>query len=79
VSDIETYQQARIACELARNLLSSHDFQELLRAIERAESVGPIVDPTLYRAKAAAINEDRDVFAAALKFLRTWPEPKGNG
>lgn len=75
MSDAEAYKEARIACQLARTILKAHedDFAELLRAISRAETLGPILDPTLYRDKRKAMDEDRKVFEAAAAFLRTWP------
>jgi hypothetical protein len=68
----DAYRNARLACELARNLLREHDFGELLRAIGRAEALGPMLDPTLYREKAGAMDEDRKVFEAAARFLGAW-------
>lgn len=73
---IEAYRSARLDCELARNILQGHDFGELLAAISLADSLGPVLDPTLYREKHGAMAEDRKAFEAAAAFLRTWPSPE---
>jgi hypothetical protein len=43
-----------------------HDIPKLLADIERADAVGWAIDPTLYRDKVDAMNEDREVLKAAL-------------
>lgn len=63
-----------MACELAQRLLEGHDFPELVRAIELAHSCGHILDPTLYREKCGSMDEDANVFRAAIKFLAAWPK-----
>lgn len=72
-TQIGDYRAARMACEVAKALLEQHDFKKLLDAISRADALGPFVDPTLYRSKAGAMLEDRQVFGAARGFLTTWP------
>lgn len=71
---IEKYRFARAACEFARVVLKEHDIEQILKDINRADAVGMFVDPTLWRDKHQAMDEDKMVFAAALKFLRTWPK-----
>lgn len=73
-SQVSEYQSARMACELARNILAAHDLGELLRAIDVADAAGPMFDPSLWMRKQAAMAEDRRVFSAALKFLGAWPK-----
>lgn len=72
MADRDSYISARMACEVARNLLTGHDFEELLRDIGDADALGPMIDPTLYRDKSRAMAEDAEVFRAALRFLDTW-------
>lgn len=72
-TSVGDYRAARMACEVAKALLEQHDFKKILDAISRAESVGAILDPTLYRDKIGAMLEDRQVFGAARGFLTTWP------
>lgn len=69
----EAYINARLACEIARNVLRGHDLAALIGNLDRADALGPFVDPTLYREKRRAMQEDREVFAAAAAFLRAWP------
>lgn len=66
---IAEHQQAVMTAALCRQLLAQHDLPGLLRAIQHAESVGPIFDPTLYRLKSAALEEDRLLLEAALRFV----------
>ena len=70
--DVELYRAARAACELAKGLLEQYDFSKLVAAIDRADSIGPILDPSLWKEKHRAMLEDREVFLAALKFLGPW-------
>ena len=72
MADRESYITARMACEVARKLLEGHNFDELLADIDRADALGPLLDPTLYREKHRAMEEDAEVFRAALRFLSTW-------
>lgn len=66
MSDVETYQQAVQSCALAAAIVRQYDVPALLRAIERAHAVGPILDPTLYRDKAGAMDRDRQLLEAAM-------------
>lgn len=54
----------------AARLLLHHDLPGLIDAIERADSFGAILDPTLYRAKQKAMHEDKEIFEAALPLWR---------
>lgn len=67
---IAEYRNAVHACTLVASLLRAHDLPDLLQAIERAHAVGPILDPTLYRNKSAALLEDAEVLKAALPLWR---------
>jgi hypothetical protein len=44
--------------------------EEVLRAIEFTESVGPILDPTLYRATQDTVRVHKQLLSAALEFKR---------
>lgn len=63
---IGAYQDAVRACALLAGLLLMHDLPALLRAIERADAIGPLVDPTLWRDKGAAMLQDKELLEAAL-------------
>jgi hypothetical protein len=69
------YQAAVVACHLARALLHDYDLPSLLRAIEHSEAVAPIIDPTLYREKAKAMKQDRDIIRAAMALWRFTVNP----
>jgi hypothetical protein len=56
-----------MTAKLCADLLAQHDLPGLLRDIERAHAAGPILDPTLYRDKAKAMDEDAELLRAALK------------
>lgn len=65
-AQIAEYQAAVRATALVASMLVQYDLPELLAAIGRAEAVGPILDPTLYREKARAMDEDKALLEAAL-------------
>lgn len=67
---VEEYQSAVVAAKFCANLLAGHDINKLLDAIERADAVGPVLDPTLYRDKQKAMHEDKELLQAALKLAR---------
>lgn len=73
---IKEYRAARLACELAKKLIEQHDVMQILKDIDRADTVAWFTDPTLWRDKKQAMDEDREVFAAALKFIRTWEKKR---
>lgn len=51
---------------LAAGILREHDLPMILAAIERADVFGPLLDPTLWRDKHRAMEEDRDMLRAAM-------------
>lgn len=63
----DDYQAAVIACHVAARMLAQHPIDKLLEAIERADSIGPILDPSLWMKKRDAMNDDREVLRAARK------------
>lgn len=68
----EDWRAARIAAELVRNVLAPHDWHALIEQGARAETIGPMTDPTLYRKRGQLVREDLEVFRAAARFLGTW-------
>lgn len=46
------------------------DIPKLLQDIERAETLGPFLDPTLWRNKSHAMAEDKELLEAVLPFWR---------
>ncbi len=74
MSDLETYRAAVVACALARQVLRQHDLAGLIRAIDHAETVGPVLDPTSYRERGDAMREDRELLRCALTLRDCFPE-----
>jgi hypothetical protein len=72
------YQAAVRIAALAAALLQEHDLPELLRAIDHSHAVGPILDPTLYREKAGAMELDRELLDAALPLWKLGRKRAGN-
>jgi hypothetical protein len=67
MSEQETdYKNAVVLCVLAAEMLAVLPLPDLLRAIDHADTVGPILDPTLWIKKNKAMAEDADLFKAAL-------------
>jgi hypothetical protein len=70
MSNVEEYRAAVQACVLAASILAPYDVPRLLRAIDHADAVGPILNPTLWIQKQGAMGEDREVLEAALPLWR---------
>lgn len=64
------YQAAVGSCALVGAMLTQYDLPAMLNAIERAEAIGPMIDPTLYREKHEAMGQDKDLLEAALPLWR---------
>lgn len=62
---IDDYRNAVRTAALAATMLQHIDFTMLIRAIDDAHAVGPILEPTLYREKCQAMGEDRALLVAA--------------
>ena len=61
----EVYQHAVLAAAMCARLLAQYDIAELLRAIDRADALGPLLDPTLFMQKREAMGQDRELLEAA--------------
>jgi len=48
------------------SLMEMLPLDEALAAANKADALGPILDPTLYREKQRALDEDRELIRAAL-------------
>lgn len=62
----ELYQATVRQCHGIALALTMHDIPGMLRAIDRADTMGPILDPTLWRDKHKAMEEDKKTLEAAL-------------
>jgi hypothetical protein len=51
---------------MAAKLLTYIDIPQMLADIERADTLGPLLDPTLWMNKSEAMNQDRELLKAAL-------------
>lgn len=67
----EEYRFAHQNITMAYQLLSALPLQEILAAQQRAHTIGPMLDPTMYRDKMQAMVEDESLFRAALTFVNT--------
>lgn len=67
---IQAYRDAVITAQMCAQMLSVHNIDGLLADIATADSVGPMLDPTLWRDKHKAMDEDRELLEAALKLRR---------
>lgn len=63
--NVESYRAAIQAAAICSQMLTQHDIPKLLEDISRAEALGPIMDPTLYREKARAMQQDKELLKAA--------------
>lgn len=70
MSDIDRYRAAVTMAIAAANAIAMHDVPRLLEEIHHADSVGALIDPTAYMAKADAMREDKEVLEAALPLYR---------
>ncbi len=66
----QDYTAAVTACAVAAQLLAGCDLPKMLRAIDRAGVVGPLVNPTLYRDREGAMRQDAELMRAALPLRR---------
>lgn len=68
--EIDEHQSAVCAAVVCARMLKQYDIPELLRAADRAEAVGPFLDPTLWQKKHKALAEDKEMLEAALPLWR---------
>lgn len=71
----EEYQLAVRQVAFAAELVRKVNIPKILAAINMAESIGPIADPTLYRKKSAAMQSDKKLLEAA-RDLWQWAQVK---
>jgi hypothetical protein len=66
MTPLEQYRADMTAVYAAAAVLATVPVDRMLAAIDTADAVAPILDPTLYQQQARAMHEDRDVLRAAL-------------
>jgi hypothetical protein len=64
------YQQTLLIVAFMMASLRSIDVPAAIEAIGKAETVGPVLDPTLYRANGQKMAEDKAMLEAALPLWR---------
>lgn len=67
------YRRALQSVWLAVAILRKTDFELLIAAIDKADTLGPLIDPTLYCEKHRLMAEDRELFVAAQNFVAKLP------
>lgn len=65
-AQVVEYQMCVQRCHIACIALAELDIEKMLTAIDRAETIGPIVDPTLWRNKSEKMAEDKHLLMTAL-------------
>ncbi len=63
---VAEYRHAIIILTAGARVIAGIDVPTLLQAIEYADGLGPLLDPTLWRDKHQAMEEDRQLLRAAL-------------
>lgn len=66
IAKIAEYREAVHTVVLCARMIAVHDLPAILESIERADIVGPMIDPTLWREKHKAMDQDREILRAAL-------------
>lgn len=66
----EEYQHVVTTAAYAARLLAEMDIPRILEAIERAHAFGAVLDPTLYRDKVEAMDQDKEILQAAMPLRR---------
>ncbi len=77
---VEAYRQAVMMAIAAARVLATYDLPELLRAIGHADSIGPLLNPTLWIEKNKAMAENAELLRAALplwKWAQAHPQAGG--
>jgi hypothetical protein len=60
------YINATNTVQIAAGLLTTLDLAEVLTCMERADALGPMLDPTLYKEAAERMDAQRRLIQAAL-------------
>jgi len=73
-TEIETYRQAVLAAMHAGRMLRQYDIPGIVAAIDKANALGPFLDPTLWMQKQEAMSEDKALLEAALPLWNFFEE-----
>lgn len=64
--DRTAYTDAMTGVQIAAGILREIDLAGVLNAMEHADALGPILDPTLYKSASAKMDQQRALVRAAL-------------
>lgn len=64
------YQDALRACYICAQILRQHDLPQILNMMSRADSIGVMIDPTLWMQNHDKMEEDKTVVNAAMPLFR---------
>lgn len=67
---IEEYRENLKTCGLSAMFLERVNIPDMLARIEKADAIGGLIDPTLWRDKHGAMMQDKELFEAALPLWR---------
>lgn len=70
VNDEATYRSALNAIGIAATMIRQFDLPSLIQSMERADSLGCLIDPTLYMQGADKLREQRKLVEAAMPLWR---------
>jgi len=73
IDSAKAYRHALLSCYRIIGQLCALPLDELHAQILRAETLGPILDPTLYRDKADALRQDKQIVEALLAVRKALP------
>lgn len=74
------YTQVQLQLQVLAHAVKDIPLYEFIQAIERAETFGPIVDPTLYRRGIGSLTKIKQLAESLLPFKRAVEKltPKGD-
>lgn len=67
---IAEYRANLLLIHMAARTIAKMDIPKMLDDIERSHAIGPMLDPTLYRDKRKAMEEDAELLRAALPLYK---------
>ncbi len=68
--DEDDYTRAITMCYLAARALKDLDLPRVIEAMNKADTIGPFLDPALWMAKRTDMRDNRNVIEAALPLWR---------
>lgn len=69
VEKISTHSGVMAIILLAAHTLSAADIEGAIENSMRADAIGPLLDPVLYKRKSKALDQDRSIMLSALELV----------